>query len=311
MLTSVVFSLELRSYGANDGGGKGIELPATAGRAIYSLVLGAIAQVDPKLAERLHASGSQPRQPVRFTTSPLQGPLTPTAGGRSVRLDPQGEYWLRVTGLDREVSEQLLELCETLPARGQQWELLGVPLEVVGATAKPEEHPWAAQIAYADLYRRWVVECPRPPRRLGLQFLSPTTFRKGKRNFPFPLPRLVFLTLAEKWNAFSPVHLGADLHEVIDGAVELARYELRTRVLRFPHGPETGFVGRCEYRLLLDRTTAEGDTIGRLLHLLADFAFFAGVGAKTAMGMGQTRREPFASPHRSQAGLDAKVGRTR
>jgi CRISPR-associated endoribonuclease Cas6 len=45
-------------------------------------------------------------------------------------------------------------------------------------------------------------------------------------------------------------------------------------------------VGRVTYHLK-DRQNWE---MHRQLNLLADFAFYSGVGAKTAMGMGQVRR---------------------
>jgi CRISPR-associated endoribonuclease Cas6 len=103
---------------------------------------------------------------------------------------------------------------------------------------------------------------------------------------PFPLPRFVFLTLAEKWNRHSPVHLGEEIAQVLAERVLLSRYNLKTHMLDFGRYRQIGFTGRCEFRIEAEN----GDLWGRVPHLLADFAFYAGVGYKTTMGMGQVQR---------------------
>ncbi|GFP33975.1 hypothetical protein HKBW3S42_02315 [Candidatus Hakubella thermalkaliphila] len=46
-----------------------------------------------------------------------------------------------------------------------------------------------------------------------------------------------------------------------------------------------GFQGKCKYTVLSNQ-----NEMTRYLNILADFAFFAGLGQKTTMGMGQVRR---------------------
>ncbi|MBI3490961.1 MAG: CRISPR system precrRNA processing endoribonuclease RAMP protein Cas6 [Acidobacteria bacterium] len=50
-----------------------------------------------------------------------------------------------------------------------------------------------------------------------------------------------------------------------------------------------GFIGTCEYSV----GPRAPEDVSRALHLLADFAFFCGVGLKTTMGMGQVLGEPI------------------
>jgi CRISPR-associated endoribonuclease Cas6 len=52
--------------------------------------------------------------------------------------------------------------------------------------------------------------------------------------------------------------------------------------VRFSTHRLRGFVGECTYT-----ANANDERARRVLHLLADFAFFAGVGMKRTMGMGQ------------------------
>jgi CRISPR-associated endoribonuclease Cas6 len=59
-------------------------------------------------------------------------------------------------------------------------------------------------------------------------------------------------------------------------------YELKTYALKMEGGTEVGAQGWIRYRF----SDAE---MARMATILANFAFFAGVGRKTAMGMGQTQ----------------------
>lgn len=127
-----------------------------------------------------------------------------------------------------------------------------------------------------------------------LAFLSPCTFRsrgaRGQRNVIFPEPSLVFSSLLSRWNAFAPESLRLALP---DGAMpRISTYRLSTRPLGFGSYSETGFCGQATYECL---TASEEER--RKLNLLADFAFFAGVGAKTTMGMGQCKRLALTRSH--------------
>jgi CRISPR-associated endoribonuclease Cas6 len=275
---SMLLSLVYKLRALNDA-----LLPATLGRAIHACFFNLVKQANAALAERLHHE-SESQGLARFTTSPLRGPLTAHSG--QVQLKHGSEYWLRFTSLDSELSERLLILRAEYV---EPFNLLGARLEVIQVASEPSQHPWAAQSDFASLQEHWLVRCPRPPLRIELEFLSPTSFQHGALTLPLPLPRLVFLTLADKWNAFAPLSLGAEINEVIDRVLQLREYELHTRSMRFHDlgKPEVGFVGRCEYGL--GAVTAEAECVMRRVHLLGDFAFYAGVGGKTAMGMGQTR----------------------
>jgi CRISPR-associated endoribonuclease Cas6 len=119
-----------------------------------------------------------------------------------------------------------------------------------------------------------------------MEFLSPTAFRSGgRRNVIFPDPGLVFGSYFNRWQAFSSVKLDDTITSWFEKMI-VARYQLETRFLDFGSYQEVGFSGRC--RFLLNRNTPEEIVTG--INALADFAFYCGTGAKTTMGMGQTRR---------------------
>jgi len=262
-------------------------VPRNLGWASHALFLRLLAERDAGLAGELH-DGMAPRP---FTCSSLVGGAPQ---GPMLRLAPGAQAWLRFTGLTAPVSRHLLAIAANPPA---QVELDGQVLQVCAATVDAQAHPWAASDGYRELCER-ILHAPGPvPRRVRLEFASPTTFHTrnaaGQRvNIPLPLPHLVFGSLLDRWQAFSPVAVDPDLRQYAQEMVVLSRCSVRTRTLAFKEGgSETGFVGEAVF------STLNADRYwGRVLQVLAAYALYAGVGAKTTMGMGQAMRmlEPCA-----------------
>lgn len=222
-------------------------LPPTLGRAIHALCFRWLTIADPALAEQIHKSDLFP-----FT-------LVVKPGLSANQLS------LRISILQRELLAPLLwgmshdiggEITLTnIPCRLGKW------IDIKHSTSF---------IALAQVPSQNTIE---------LEFLSPTSFKQAQAIQPFPLPELVFSSLARKWNAFAPTEL--QLPE-IQWQVFTAAYELKTVALKMKGGAEIGTKGCVRYQFP-DREQAQIATT------LAHFAGFAGVGRKTAMGMGQTR----------------------
>lgn len=115
---------------------------------------------------------------------------------------------------------------------------------------------------------------------IELRFLSPTSFKQNRGVQPFPLPELVFNSLLRRWNTFSPPEL--QFPEVEWNGL-VSAYDLKTHALKMEGGAEIGTQGWVKYRFL-DSEQA------RIATILTHFATFAGVGRKTAMGMGQVQK---------------------
>ena len=268
MLTSLI--LQLNSPNEAD-------LPASLGRAGQALLLQFIGARDPALAESLHnLDGPKP-----FTVSNL------VLGKRqqgSLHLQAGQSGWLRFTGLSREVSRHLLALAANPPATIT---LAGQILQVTGATLDPAGHPWAGQASYQDLAAPFLLGGQgRPAARISLDFASPTTFKSQGRYVPLPLPELVFGSLLDRWQAFAPIALHPEVRRFAQEAVVLSRYHLRSRGLPAKEGgPQIGVTGQAT-KTALNRDHRYWLNV---LHLLAAFAFYSGVGYQTGAGLGQTR----------------------
>ena len=258
-------------------------LGATVGHQAHAAFLSTIREENPALAEALHAPGV----PVRpFTVSPLLGAAP--HHDASMRLLSGQECYLRFTLLYAPIYEQFM--AHFLRAGQRPALRLGeAVLLVKEIRTTPGSHPWAGYNSWAEL-----VAGARPEPEITLEFASPTAFgfgqqAWGKKAMVLPLPELVFDSLARQWNSLAPVPLQIDrqaLRTYTDQHVVIKRLEsLHTQMLHFAKAPQVGFVGRVSFGLMGD------NDIARLyLNMLADFAFYAGVGMKTTMGMGQCRR---------------------
>lgn len=260
-----------------------VEIEATVGHQAHAAFLDAIRQADPRLSAMLH----DPQVSIRpFTVSPL-GAMPSVRNGR-VRLNPARNYWLRFTILYapifRRFMERFLESGDPPVLR-----LHPAEMAVREILVTPGTHPWSGYTSWAQL-----VQDAAPEPELTLQFVSPTAFSFGQKEWGkkivvLPQPELVFGSLLRVWNGYAPPPLRleeAGLRAYLEEHVVIREIRgLQTRMLRLRGLPQVGFVGTITYGLM-----GENEVARLALNLLADFAFYAGVGMKTTMGMGQCRR---------------------
>jgi CRISPR-associated endoribonuclease Cas6 len=246
------------------------------GRLLHAAFLLGVSKVSPVLAKRLHdKTDFRP-----FTVAIVEGicPLDASvSSGGSHSLE------LRITSFDEELSLCLDEVIADGLTRVRVGHVL-LELRNVGRT--PAEHPDAVAVRASFLADYWMRNHGNVDTGVftnaTLRFLTPATFRHKGMNMPLPLPSLLFARLRQIWNGLniSPVNDEIAMR-LADGSM-ISRYELRTELVRHTaKASHLGFVGWCD--ITLPRHDEEATRAG---HLLLDVGFFAGLGQKTAMGLG-------------------------
>lgn len=262
----------------------------TLGYHAYALFLDILRQSNETMAQKVHdLQGQKP-----FTLSPLQGRIQRYKSSMKVIKDEI--YWIRMTFLTDDIFSYYLEAL--LKASGRNLRLDQAVLKVDSVLTAPGMSPLCKCEDFESIVSQGSEE-----RQVHLRFFSPTAFRSGgKRNVLFPEPRLLFSSLLPKWQSFSPIKLDSDILAIADKGTRIARYRLGTRILHFGSYQEIGFEGSCSIEIA-DEVREQAV---RNLNTLADFAFYCGSGAKTAMGMGQTRRMKYARalPDRTTSNAD-------
>lgn len=268
MLISIILTLQ------PDGA---VTLPAHLGRANYAALLARLGAEDAALAAAIHAGDG----PKPLTCSSLLGVRS---AGDAVQLRAGQPVTVRFTGLTAAVS-QALAAC-LLAHRPATWTLADQTFQVIDATDDPAVHGWTGRTTYEALAAAQLVQAEHPSRQVTLEFASPTSFKSNEMNIPVPLPGLLFGSLVERWNSFSPVVLSPEMRRYGEEVMAISRYKLESRAVgQKGDGLRIGGVGTVTYRALA------GDRYWlSVMQMLASFALFAGAGVQTATGMGQVRR---------------------
>lgn len=268
-----------------------VNVPVNLGRATHAWFLDQVGLYDAALAERLH----EPNQERPFTVSNLWGAGRPRSdapdpgkpqGPAEVTLTPDQPCFLRLSAYEAGLAELLHQ--KMLPGLPQSITLAGATLKVQSVDTGAAQHPWAGQTTFAALLQENTLSGPPPP-GLTLRFGSPTVFRSQESFMPLPLPRLVFEGLVRRWNATAPLALPAEVARYADECMAISRYRLHTERVTFgetgERGMFPGFVGQVSYSFRVKDRYWMG-----LVHTLAAFALYAGVGRQTTMGLGQVKR---------------------
>lgn len=244
--------------------------------------LNLVQAVDSTLSAWLH--DNHPRKP--FTVSAVGGlpaPIRPRDSAAAVPIRAGQTCHLRLTLLDPRLFHLVIERLLFGSAR-PTLRLGNIPFLVTEVYTTPGSHPWAGCTELSDLQTR--LDEPAP-HKIAFELASPTAFGLGdQRVSTLPTADLLFASLARAWKLLT----GED---TVDAVIDYCQkklapgtFRLQTRVIRLKNQAQLGAVGQMEY-VLMDEPDAP---LARALNLLAELAFYCGIGRKTTQGMGQARR---------------------
>ena len=247
-------------------------LPTWLGRAAQAWLLNAVRQTAPDLADHLHRG--QARRPYTVSV-PRGGTDTP---------------WLRITSASSDLTAVLLD--SVLPNLAHLT-LAGIPIAVT--KIETQGHSWAGRSDFETLaHDAFGSTQHNSP---GFEFATLTAFHQNGLSVPLPIPALVYGSLIQAWNNFSPVPLPVRLDDFTQNYMSISRHRIATgRVSVAASEQHTGFKGTVNYIFLpQEKTPYSADEYYQRLQtieMLTSFAFYAGVGIRTTVGMGQVRPLP-------------------
>ncbi|MGQ0838153.1 CRISPR system precrRNA processing endoribonuclease RAMP protein Cas6 [Actinokineospora sp.] len=245
---------------------------------MYAVVLKAVRQVDEVLAGRMHDSPKF----KGFTLTPLLGDddLAPTTPGCSAGF--------AVSVLDDAHTATVLAGLNATSSV-----LIGRTEYRVVSAESVESVPYEQIVREAEPRATWEFD-----------LITPVSFatargQGARRQQPWPDAVRVFTNLADRWAAFAPpgcvlpglVRGAIDEHlETCAGAVRLAEHLVEPSQRGNENGYRVGSVGWVGWRLAASARLSEVALRG--VDALARFGCFAGMGDRTAMGMGYVRLRP-------------------
>lgn len=256
------------------------------GRHLHALFLTLVSSVDTTLGDRLHDSTAD----KAFTLSPLQisntnSPLLKGGrGGSKLQYSHQQPIpagtpcWWRISLLDDTLFGKLTQLWLNLNPN-RPWHLGPADLYITSIQGTPQSiQPWANASTYAQLYEE-ASDCNSS---INLSFSTPTAFRQGQYDSTLPTRESVFNSLLSRWNKYS----GIEFSHIAIESIFPSFVNIHTEILADSRSKFIGIIGEVNYK---NFGQIEPIQI-KQINALADFALYSGVGRKTTMGMGMTRR---------------------
>lgn len=260
-----------------------VAIPTGRGDQTHALFLHLVEQIDPDLSRRLHENDNY--RP--FTVSRLS---SPDRERQSLTMLQMGQiYRLRITLLDGG------PLWQCLSSLFLETEKLHLRLDKASfQLVRVLSNPASDATGWAN-YTDWqTLACTAARPSLTLDFASPCAFSLGNRQFAlFPEPRFVWDSLVRTWNLYAPPILRIDkqvLREFVAQHVTVSDYQLATSRVTYIEVAQKGFQGTCTYHIKENQSSASQ------VAALAAFALYAGIGSKTARGMGQSRLLEMTPP---------------
>ena len=123
------------------------------------------------------------------------------------------------------------------------------------------------------------------PRKVSVDFVTPTAFKSGGAYVNYPTIRHVFQSLLNKFNAVS-TNSSLDVDMVlgdIENNIAVTGYRLKSTYFHLEGIRIPSFVGS------LSLVTKGPQQMANLAYMLLKFGTYSGIGIKTAMGMGGMR----------------------
>ena len=241
------------------------------GESLHAMFFNLLSKQDKAKAKLLHDD----KRVKAFSISPIL-PYPSFVKGRR-KLKAKKKYFFRITFL---VDEWYLLFMESFLFQGAKLNLQNKKIEITEVKTVSKSDKRCRFIEYDKL-----IEMAKKDRKIKFKFHSTTTFRLDEQHLIYPKPEILFYSLKTKWEAFSDYQL--ELREDDLKKIYISRYDLNSTMEKFNGYMIKGFCGNCEYELS-DKLTARKR---KDLNLLADFAFYSGVGYKTTMGLGQVVRK--------------------
>jgi len=286
-----------------------------SGELVHGALLDWLRAAAPDVATWLHDGNKQ----RLFTCSSLQFPLVEARMREAERnnvhlpLDPEKTYTVRITLLLGELfplfhkalmHSNTAEFGAEKPPFMRIGKQLFLLEEVI--TGNDDASGWTGFTSFASLLEKAHTLRLGKVEPLAMEFASLTTFnRANKRSQVYgghhallPLPHYLFPGLVKRWQDLAPPELAHVVQMerieqyIEDEGVVISDYDLKPHQVRFTTHVQSGFVGMCKYDLRGpdEPVTEEAPlTVRQQIVMLAQLAFYCGVGYKTAMGMGRVR----------------------
>jgi CRISPR-associated endoribonuclease Cas6 len=241
---------------------------------IHSFFLGLIRKSNEQMSKQLHDEHKE----KSFTVSSFLGKEI----DRSIEIQESGYYFIRLTILDEEVFNTMISSLLEKNTLREDVRIGNIDYRILELFFDKEQSKWADCVSDQELFNRRYTS-----NLIKLRFYTPTLFRSGDLHCKQPIPEKVFTSLFRKFNKYSEEKFDENIEERFK-TITIHEKKTQSRRVSFRDFYLEGFIGDVIFKI-----PDHDDQLIKVANVLADFAFYAGVGYKTTMGLGQVQRIPL------------------
>lgn len=250
-------------------------LPPWQGAILYASFLQKIQSQYPELSAKFHSENTK----KLFTISNFIGKKQ--WQDKQCLLQADQEYCVKITFLDSEdFSKSLASLWENKTP----WQIGDGVFNLNKVSTTPLQHQLAKFISKEELWAKASDE----NNIFHFQFLSPTFFKNGKKQIFFPEPSFFWKSLLSKFLLIFPDKFSDQELEKLYEKANLFLHSfssLKSHAIEFRQTTFRGFTGNVSFRV-----ETKNSNFLKVCNVMAEVAFFSGVGNKVAMGMGRLKQ---------------------
>lgn len=262
IFNSIVIELKAKQNG---------KLILYTGKKIHSVFLKMIREINESLSEKLHDDDTY----KSFTVSSLLG----LAIDKESEIYINKNYYIRFTILDNNLFKKIATNLFQKQMFKSDIKLENISFKVERVLYDNTKSQWAGIF---DLNK--IIHKEDFSKQITMRFYTPTLFKSGDKFNTKPEIRLIFTGLLRKYNKYSAYKLDESLiHEFENIVVKEDKTKLRK--VQMKNGYFIGFTGNLTIEI-----QSENIELIKMINILSEFAFYAGVGYKTTMGLGQVKR---------------------
>ena len=257
--------------------GENGSLPEFTGRVMHGVFFNTLSEISSGLAEFIHDElNLKP-----FSVSELVGQQKRQIIRRKFKVRQGDMFKWRIATLN----EELLNAIAHLPLK-YRFSINKIPMTLEKIIIDGEREAGTGAINDEEL----MAACMSMENfsSIRVRFVSPTTFKVNQNDYPLPLPKLFFSSLADKWQqAGMPADINKEYIKELAELIYPSYWQGKSgrTYLAEGRGVRT-FKGEFVYEL-----SALSLEERQIMLLLAQFGCFSGCGRMTGQGMGQIEVE--------------------
>lgn len=261
----IIGSATLRLIAKNE-----CKLPVSHGRLLHAALLDIVRERDPELSRFMHNSKVN-----NFSVALLKVSSPVTNHSYTIKEGVVAYWRIGVIG------ERLLDLLWNLPNKIDL--RIGAASFYIDSVFKKDSKDGELSKIDTEDFENNIINFSEK-KYVTIKFLSPTTFSGSAGDYPMPLPKIIFGSLAERWNSFTEsTSFNVKNVKEISEYLLPRRWEGRSCVYNIsPKLSVPSFVGSFTY----DLGTLPPE-YRCVFIILAEFAKYTGIGRHTGQGMGR------------------------